>query len=463
MQRDRIDFGEGGIRKLFVRQLAPTMMGMISTALFIITDGIFVGRGIGSDALAAVNIVAPLYMVATGLALMFGMGGAIVASIHLSRGKARVAGILTTQSLVTSCAVILPVTLAAMIAPKRLSTTLGAEGTLLAPAAEYLFWYALFLVFTVIDSSMPFFVRLSRPKYAMWVLLLSAGMNILLDYLYIFVFGWGLTGAAVATGTGQAMGALLLIRFLMRPQSAVRLTRFKASLKSLRLTLRNMAYTVRLGFPALLGEGTLALMMLVGNYVFISYLGKDGVAAYSIICYLVPVLFMLFNGIIQSAQPIISYNYGLGEVKRYKRTFFLALQTGIAASLACTVVMVFFSRGIVSLFVADLQGAAARYADEGLRLFSVDLVFFAFNMICIGYYMSIERMGRAVLITLMRGFFPVVTFFTLPSLLGVNGIWLAVPAAEAATTLYITASMIYDRRTIGRRIKTLHRATISAR
>ena len=100
MQRDSIDFSSSDVGKLFRRFLFPTVMGMVFSAVFVITDGIFVGRGIGSDALASVNIVAPLFTLGTGLGLMFGMGGSVVASINLAQGKRRVAEINITQSLV---------------------------------------------------------------------------------------------------------------------------------------------------------------------------------------------------------------------------------------------------------------------------------------------------------------------------------------------------------------------------
>lgn len=100
MQRDNLDFKNMSVSKLFTKQLFPTLLGMVSSALFTVVDGIFVGRGIGSDAIAAVNIAAPIFMIAAGLGLMFGMGGGILASINLSRGKLVVANINVTQSIV---------------------------------------------------------------------------------------------------------------------------------------------------------------------------------------------------------------------------------------------------------------------------------------------------------------------------------------------------------------------------
>lgn len=144
MQRDSIDFSSSDVGKLFRRFLFPTVMGMVFSAVFVITDGIFVGRGIGSDALASVNIVAPLFTLGTGLGLMFGMGGSVVASINLAQGKRRVAEINITQSLV------LPALLIALLSAllihwhEPLLLLLGTPGELMVPAREYLVWFTLF-------------------------------------------------------------------------------------------------------------------------------------------------------------------------------------------------------------------------------------------------------------------------------------------------------------------------------
>lgn len=124
----------------------------------------------------------------------------------------------------------------------------------------------------------------------MWAMLAATVVNILLDYIFIFIFEWGLFGAAIATDLGELVGTLLLLGYLLRSSVSIRFAKLKMSIKSIRLTLRNTWYMLKLGVSSCLSEITIAVMAIAGNYVFMSHLGTDGVAAYSIVCYLFPII-----------------------------------------------------------------------------------------------------------------------------------------------------------------------------
>ena len=174
-------------------------------------------------------------------------------------------------------------------------------------------------------------------------------------------------------------------------------------------------------------------------------LGADGVAAYSVICYLFPIIFMVFNATVQSAQPIISYNYGCGQMKRSDNALRLSMLFTLAFAFSIMLLFICFTRSIVTLFIPDTASAAWGYAVTGLPLFATDYLFFGINIIIIGYYTSIERLRRAISLTVLRGILPVVFFFTLPLLLDVNGIWLAVAAGDITTTVVIVILLIVDK------------------
>lgn len=195
-------------RPLSRELLIPTVLGMIFSAIFIITDGIFVGKGIGSDALAAVNITAPLFLINTGVALMFGIGASVVASIHLSQGKVKVARINITQAVVVSSLLLIAYAAVILCNVEKIALLLGSSPRLLPLATEYMHWFVPFLVFSALLSSGMFFVRLDgSPNYAMVCNIIPALLNIGLDYLFIFVFKWGMFGAALATSLGYIVGA----------------------------------------------------------------------------------------------------------------------------------------------------------------------------------------------------------------------------------------------------------------
>ena len=442
--KDSIDFGSMNISTLFRKLLIPTVLGMVFSALFVITDGIFVGKGIGSDALAAVNITAPLFMIAAGIGLMFGVGASVVASIHLSQGKRKVASINITQAIAFSALLILILSALCLYFIEPLARLLGSSDRLLPLAVEYMAWYIPFLVFYEVLNIGMFCIRLDgSPTYAMMCNAVAAILNIILDYIFIFELGWGIMGAAFATSLGTVVGGLMTLIYLLRFSRTLHLCRIKLSIKSLLLTLRNIGYMIKLGSSAFISEASIACMMFLGNYVFIRYLGEDGVAAFSIACYFFPIIFMVYNAIGQSAQPILSYNFGAGNGARVRKAFRLALLTAVAAGLGFFGLTALFSRWIVAMFI-DSSCPACAIAVRGLPLFASGFVFFAVNIVSIGYFQSVERPRPAMAVTVLRGFvFMAACFFGLPLLLGVEGIWLAVPLAEALTFAVVAA--IYGR------------------
>ena len=443
--KDSIDFARMDIPQLFRRLLIPTVLGMVFSVAFVITDGIFVGHGIGSDALAAVNITSPLFLISTGVGLMFGVGASVVASIHLSHGKLRTARINITQAVVVSTLLLALYSLVISLFMPEVARLLGSSERLLPLAVEYMRWFVPFLPFSALLSSGMFFIRLDgSPNYAMFCNVVPAVINIVLDYVFIFVCGWGMLGAALATSLGYVVGAVMIVVYLSRRRCRVRFCRVKTSRKSLRLTRRNVGYMCRLGLSSFLCEAAIATMMFSGNYVFIRYLGEDGVAAFSIACYFFPIIFMVNNAIGQSAQPILSYNFGAGNPDRVRRAFHLALATAVGFGACVFLATALASRWIAAMFISP-EYPAYRIAVEGLPLFAAGFVFFAVNIVSIIYYQSVERPRPAMALTLLRGFvFQVGCFFGLPLVAGIPSIWLAVPLSEVLTFCVVVA--IYARR-----------------
>lgn len=447
--KDSIDFGNMEIPRLFRKLLIPTVVGMVFSAIFVITDGIFVGRGVGSDALAAVNITAPLFLLTTGVGLMFGVGASVVASIHLSQGQNKAASINITQALVASSLLIILLSALCLYFRTPVALFLGSSERLLPGVLEYLVYFVPFLVFSLLLNTGMFFIRLDgSPYYAMICNAVAAVINIAFDYLFIFVFDWGLMGAALATGLGTAIGGGMILVYLGYFARTIHFCRIKLSRKSMQLTARNVGYMIQLGSSAFLSEASIACMMFLGNYIFIRSLGEDGVAAFSIACYIFPIIFMVYNAIAQSAQPIISYNFGLGDQARVSDAFRLSMKTALFCGTGFFLLTALFSEQIVALFIDDSYGAYS-IAVKGLPYFSVGYIFFAFNMVGIGYYQSVERARRATFVTLMRGVvFMLIGFTAMPFLLGVKGIWLAVPLAEVSTFLLISWIYMKDRQKV---------------
>lgn len=433
MKNASIDYGHEPIGKLFSKLFFPTVAGMMFSVLLIITDGIFVGHGLGSDALAAVNIVAPAWTFATGIALMFGMGGSIIASISLSQGEEDKARFYMSASLIISTLFLLACSIIILIFPYTSLKLLGCSEELMPLARLYLLGFIPFSASNAFLVSSSFFVRLDgAPKYAMSASIVAAVINVILDYLFIFPLQYGIMGAAIATSIGSLVGALMTAAYLTRKCHKLHFSNISFAASRIKIS-HALKRICTLGFPSFLGELALSFMMLIGNIVFMNYLGTDGVAAFSIACYFFPIIFMADSAIAQSAQPIISYNHGINNQSRISSATRLALTSAIVCSLVIFVATLFFSHGIASLFV-NADSPAHAIATSGFPLYAICFVPCAINIISVVYFQSVERSNIAMLITLMRGFiFLGLAFWLMPILFGIKGIWLSVPMGEIIT------------------------------
>ena len=432
------------VPRLFRKLLIPTLLGMVFSAVFIITDGIFVGKGIGSDAIAAVNITAPLFLINTGVALMFGIGASVIASISLSKGKIKIARVYMTQAVILSSLLLMLYSLFLFVNVEKVVLLLGSSERLLPLTVEYVHWFSPFLVFSALLSSGLFFVRLDgSPNYAMICNVIAAVFNILGDWLFIYVLKLGMFGAALATSLGYIIGAVMILAYMVQKRHLLHLVAVNVGLKSVRQALHAMGYMCQLGFSTFLCQASVASMMFAGNAAFMKYLGEDGVAAYSVACFFFPMVLMVYNAIAQSAQPILSYNYGQGNKERVNEALRLSLGTAISCGFVVFMITFFFSHEIVSLFVRP-NCPAYDIASEGLPLFASGFVCFGINMVAIGYYQSLERYRPANYVTVLRGFvLMLLCFWLMPVFLGNKGMWLAVPMAELVTFIFILT--IYSR------------------
>lgn len=452
LDRDRLDFADGKIGQLFRALFFPTLVGMIFNSALTLIDGIFVGRGVGPDGIAAVNIVAPVFMIATGIGLMLGIGASVVASIRLAEGRAKVAGIVMTQAFAAGLVAVGLLVATGLLAPRATVGLLGCSPRLEGHAVDYLLWLLPGLPFLFIECVGMMLIRLDgSPRYAMAVQIVAAAVNIGLDYLMIFPLGWGVMGAALATSIACAVGGLMVVFYFLRLSERLHLRPIKRSATSLLLALRNTGYMARIGAATFLTELAMSVMMFTGNRMFISRLGEEGVAAYAIACYLFPVVFSISNAVAQSAQPIISFNYGAHRPERVSRALRVSLGAAVVCGLAITAALWAGAADVVGLFL-DRQERAYALAVEGLPLFATCALFFAVNIAFIGYCQSIERAALSTAYTLLRGIVLLVpSFVLLPRCLGTAGLWLAIPAAELATTLVIFARHLRPRHLHGLR------------
>lgn len=438
-----LDYGQGRIDRLFFKIFIPTLLGMIFNALITIVDGVFVGRGVGPDGIAAVNIIAPLFMVTTGVGLMFGIGASVVAGIAMSQKDYRRASGNVTAGFIASTAVIGCVALTCLLITEPVVRLLGSSDQLIDNTTGYLLYLLPGLVPFMWQSIGMMVIRLDgSPKYAMMCNIIPAVLNIVLDWWFVFPMGMGVRGAALATSIAGITGGLMALGYFSRSYVIKFTRRIESGWKSVEVQ-------AKIGSAAFVTEIAMSVMMLTGNYVFMHSFGESGVAAYSISCYLFPLIFMINNAVAQSAQPIISYNYGCGAISRVNTALKVSLGVAVGCGVIATTGIAGCSGAIVEMFIpADSE--AGRIAVNGLPIFSLSAIFFALNIAFIGYWQSIKRAGLALTLTLLRGVaFLVPLFVVLPRIFPSWGMWAAVPSSELLT--FIVILMVYCREKRDRR------------
>lgn len=438
MNRDNIDFKADKIGPLFRSLFIPTLIGMVFMSSQTVIDGIFVGSGVGADGIAAVNIVAPLWMVITGLGLMFGVGASVIDGMHLAEKNVKAARIILTQSFGVGFLITSLLLLLCLCFPTTVVYALGCSKALESYALDYLLWLLPGMVFLFWQCVGMMLIRLDgSPRYAMSIQVASAVVNIVLDWIFIFPLEMGVKGAAIASAIACGVGGLMSLVYFILFSSSLRFYRLKMSSTSFSLTLRNLWNMARIGSATFLTEIAMSITILIGNYQFMALLHEEGVAAYAVVCYLFPVIFSVNNAVAQAAQPIISYNYGAKQKVRVSQTLRVSLLTAITCGFCVILTLILGDEWIVEMFLRPNENAY-KIATEGLPWFSACSIFFAINVAFVGYYQSVACAGRAMSYTLLRGIvFPVIAFELLPMVIGTIGLWLAIPVAEAATLLVI--------------------------
>lgn len=439
MERDKLDFGNGKINRLFRAMFFPTLIGMVFNSILNVCDGMFVGHGVGSNALAAINIVAPLFLVCTGIGLMFGIGASVIGGIRLAEGNVKAARIIMTQAYIAGAIIFGSVVAVSLIWTRPVLYALGCSEVLEQLATDYLLWLLPGLVFFYLQCAGMMLIRLDgSPRYAMSVQIVAAVINIFLDWLMVFPLDMGIKGASIATSISCIIAGLMVLGYFIFLSDKLKFYKLKMSMKSLKLSIRNTGYMIKVGLATFIAELSMGLMMVTGNYMFLSRLGEAGVAAFSVGCYLFPLIFSISNAVAQASQPIISYNYGAGQNTRVREALRIAVVWACICGVAVSAVMWLGAPLLSGIFI-DASDKAYTLAVHGLPLLGTCVLFFALNITFIGYYQSREQSAISIIFMLLRGvIFVIPGFIFLPSILGNNGLWLAITVAEVLTLAVIT-------------------------
>lgn len=418
-------------RALFMKYLIPSLLGMLLMSINILVDGLFVSHGLGEMALAAVNISIPIYSIILSISLWIGMGGATLYSMALGEGNLSKAKAIFTQSVLLTIVLTGILLGVGLLYERELAYLFGANDLIIESVLEYLHVLLLFGVLIVIENILSIFIRNDgNPTLAMMGLIVTALVNILLNYLFIFVFEWGLKGVAYAIVISGVVGILVLLTHFLHPrkQLGIVLKFFKEC---------HLASILAIGFPSFLVEGSAALVVILFNVTFNRVMGDTGLAAYAVINYLHTVFLLLFIGVGAALQPITSYLYG--AIEYAKMAVFLKLAL-IAAIILGGALMIFglLGSGLIIRLFGVTDPAIIEYTSVGVRYFFMGYLFLGVNMVLLEFYQSITLVRYATFIVVLRVvifFLPLL--FILPAFFGENSVWLVFPLSEAGALMVV--------------------------
>lgn len=397
----------------------------------ILVDGLFVSHGLGEHALAAVNISVPIFSIIFSISLWIGMGGATLYSIALGEGESHRAKAIFTQSMLLTVIVTAVILGAGLLFEREVAYLFGANDHIIDNVLAYLHVLLLFGVIFVIENILSIFIRNDgNPTLAMMGLVVTSIVNIILNYLFIFVFEWGLKGVAYAIVISGIAGILVLLTHFLNSKNQLGIT--QNFLKEL-----NIGEILAIGFPSFLVEGSAALVVILFNVRFNHYLGDVGLASYAVVNYLHTVFLMLFIGLGAALQPITSYLYGALEYSRMSIFLKLALISAVILGGILMIIGIFGNVLTVKLFgVTDPE--IADYTAFGIHYFFMGYLFLGMNMVLLEFYQSIGRARYAAMIVILRVvIFFIPLLFMMPAIFGFNSLWLVFPISEACALLVV--------------------------
>lgn len=422
------------------RYVLPSLSAMVVSYTYSVVDGIFVGQGVGENALASVNLAVPFTEIMTALASMLTVGGATVMAIRKGRGEnvgANNAFLISTVLVLMSG---IALTLVGVLFPHGIAKAFGATESLIGGTTEYIRWYSAFSIFFTLSILGSAFVRNDgSPGLVFWGMVFGAIANIFLDWLFVFPLQMGLKGAAIASGLGQIVSCVILSVHFIRKKGILRFKRFHVQAALIKKVFMR-------GLPEFVIQMSQPITIYCYNRVILQYLGELGLAAFSACSYLLMIASGIFLGVSQGVQPLLGKSFGKKHWEDLKYFFHAALIINFTASVLLYVIYVVFGKPILSLFITDVALIPTAYTT--LRYYGFSILPASINMIYITYFLSTKNTSRALTISCSRGVvFNSICIFAIPVLFGGKYIWFPMIVAEAITLcIAFVIKLRYDRK-----------------
>ena len=434
--------GSEAISKLLIKQAVPASIGILVMSLNILVDSIFVGNWIGSIAIAAINVVLPVSFFIGALGMSVGIGGSSIISRALGANNHEKALKTFGNQIALTLAITIAMAVLGLVYVDSIIPAFGGKGRIFEPAKIY---------YTIVLYGVPFLALCmmgntviraeGKPKFAMIAMIIPSVGNLIMDYIFIYIFDWGMAGAAWATTIGYVLCFGYILYFFISKNSEL-----KINLSHLRFDLSILKEISSLGFVTMARQATTSIVYLLMNNILFGLGGEAMVAVYAIIGRML--MFALFPvfGVTQGFLPIAGYNYGAEKYQRVRESINTAIKYAAIIATSVFIGLMIFPAEIASLFLSSKEGISANelaintyvleHTPFAMRLVFAATPIIALQLIGAAYFQAIGKAIPALLLTLTRqGFFFIPLILILPMYFNEIGVWMAFPIADVLATI----------------------------
>ncbi len=448
MEKQKKQILNENLRSLLFKFSLPSITGMVTIALYNFVDTLFVGNAVGPNAIAGLTIVLPVVIFIVAIGLLTGVGAASVVSRSLGKGDNEKAVITGGDSFILNTIFNIITIVPIYLFSDRILIFLGASSEVLPYARDYLeimLFGFLFLSFSVNGSSL---IRAEgKPRASMYEMVLGAVSNIILDYFFVIVFGWGVKGAAIATVISHIISTIYFIVFFMSSKSI-----FKIKLNMFKINKSISREILSLGTPSFLMEIIGSVMFLLFIKIVRRYGGDVYITITGIGIRIIDLIFMPILGISQGFSPIVGFNYGAKLYPRVKKVLAEAFIWSSVISIAGFIVMVIFPESLIKIFTSDMS-----VVEKGigpLRMIAMLAPLWSFPILGSTFFQAIGKPRPSLVITLSRDlFFFMPAIFILPIFFDLTGVWISWPVTDFCCFFITTIFLVKEIKTINRNIE----------
>ena len=424
--------GEENIGSLLMKFSIPAIVGMLVNALYNIVDRIFIGHipVIGKLAITGVGITMPIMTIIMAFAMLVGIGAAAVISIKLGQGKNKEAEEILGNAFVLLIIFSVAITIVGLIFVDEILIAFGASADTIVYAKEFIIVIFIGSIFSMIGFGLNNSIRSEgNPKVAMITMLIGAIVNTILEPIFIFVFGLGVMGAAIATVIAQAISTIWILRYFTRGNSLLKL-----KIENMKLKSSHIKSIFAVGISPFAMQLAASVIQVISNNSLKVYGGDIAIGAMTVITSVAMIFLMPVFGFNQGSQPLIGYNYGAKKYKRVKETVKYGVLAATAVVVIGFIVIQVFPEAIIKLFNNDEE--LINIGTKGMRIFLFMIPVIGFQIISTNFFQSIGKAKISMFLSLLRQVIVLIPMLLiLPKFFGLTGVWIAGPISDAIASL----------------------------